>query len=329
VGLGEEAAAGRCLWSPQAVIDISGGRPADIAIRTPPGIARLIAPLAFVMLAVAIICTALGFAIARQTDNHHELADRQALRAALEALRAVSPDFSRADPLLIRIVESASGLKELRFDADPPGEGREVQSVTDVNGRIIGWFSWNGQRPATATMHRLLPLAGVITLGLFGFAVVAMRQLRRLGSMLADNARAVHKIANEDPITGLPNLRRLRDTLDRSLAERNPREMLAFALIDLGGFDDMKETVGESGEDELLVEIAGRLRNVVPKQAMIARLRGDRFGVAIPVGDERAALAVAETGRGARGRSGSIRWSRSAPMSALYWLRGTAPRGRT
>ena len=59
-----------------------------------------------------------------------------------------------------------------------------------------------------------------------------------------------------------------------------------MALIDLGGFDDMKDAIGDAGEDEVLIEIANRLRRDVPEGALIARLRGDKFGLVMR-GDQR------------------------------------------
>ena len=93
-----------------------------------------------------------------------------------------------------------------------------MQSLTDAKGRIIGWFSWESERPATAMMFRLLPFGALIALGLFGFATLAMWQLRRLGFLLAKSSREVHKLAYEDAVTGLPNLHHLRGFLDHALA---------------------------------------------------------------------------------------------------------------
>ena len=73
---------------------------------------------------------------------------------------------------------------------------------------------------------------------------------------------------------------------------------MAVALIDLGGFDDMKDAIGDAGEDEVLIEIANRLRSDVPEGALIARLRGDKFGLVMPASERRG---------GARGRAGDAR----------------------
>ena len=68
---------------------------------------------------------------------------------------------------------------------------------------------------------RLLPFGSLIALGLFGFALLAMWQLRRLGLLLAQSTREVQRLAYEDPVTGLPNLHRMRDEfIDQSLANR-------------------------------------------------------------------------------------------------------------
>jgi diguanylate cyclase (GGDEF)-like protein len=274
------------------------GRPGAAAGRD-PAILRLISPLAMLVVAATVVCGVLGFVLARQADDYLESEHRQALRGAIEALQAVSPDLAQVDPKLIRMLERASGFKGLRFDADAPPQGRDVQSLVDSNGRIVGWFSWESERPATAMMIRLLPFGALIALGLFGFAVLAMWQLRRLGYLLARSTREVHRLAYEDAVTGLANLHQLREVLDRALAARNADEVLALVLIDLGGIDDMKEAVGEAGEDEVLIEVADRLRRELPTGALAARLRGDRFGIAIPATDAGAALAAARVIRDA------------------------------
>jgi diguanylate cyclase (GGDEF)-like protein len=270
--------------------------------RSEPAILRLIGPLAMVVVAATVVCCALGFVLARESDDRLEADQRQALRGAIEALQSASPGLLNVDPKLVQILERASGFKDLRFEEEPPNDRRDVQSLVDANGRIVGWFSWEPERPATAMMLRLLPFAALVALGVFGFTLLAMWQLRRLGALLANSTRAAHRLAYEDALTGLPNMHQLREFLDRALAARKAEEVLAIALLDLGGFDDMKDAVGEAGEDEVLTEIATRLRRDVPEGAMIARLRGDKFGLAMPATGEDAALAAIQAIRDAISR---------------------------
>ncbi len=93
-----------------------------------------------IVVAATVLCCVLGFVLAKQADDYLENAHRQALRGAIEALQAVSPDLTDVDPKLIHILESASGLKGLRLAEEPPEGAREVQSLIDSNGRIAVSF---------------------------------------------------------------------------------------------------------------------------------------------------------------------------------------------
>jgi diguanylate cyclase (GGDEF)-like protein len=305
VHLSDEGATHRRTWWSRT-IGAFPGLPVQLqerVARTEPAILWFMGPLALLLVAATIVWCILGFVLARHSDDEQDAANRQALRNAVESLQKVSPDLARANPDLVRILEHASGLKGLRFAPEPPAKDREIQSLTDANGRIVGWFSWEQQRPATKMMYRLLPLLLAIAAGMFGFALLASWQIRRLASQLAKSTREVRKLAFEDAVTGLPNLHKLREFLDRSLARRKPEQSLAFALVDLGGLEDTKDAVGEAGEDEVLIAIANRLRQAVPERVLIARLRGDKFGLVMPATDEAAAIAIAEAVRDAISRA--------------------------
>jgi diguanylate cyclase (GGDEF)-like protein len=265
-------------------------------------VARFIGPLALLVVAATIVGTVLGFVLAEQADDYLDSERRQALRGAVEALHAVSPDLARVDPGLIRVLERASGLKDLKFDFDPPAGEREVQSLADRNGRIVGWFSWDAERPATAMMLRLLPFGILIAAGLLAFAGLAMWQLRRLGHLLGKSEQRLHKLAHEDPVTGLSSHHELLELLDAALANRQDDQTVGFALLDFGGVDDMKDAIGGGEEDGVLIEVANRLRDAMPGTAL-GRVRGDKFGLVIVAGSEAEAMAVAEKARDAGSRA--------------------------
>ncbi|MCC6891160.1 MAG: bifunctional diguanylate cyclase/phosphodiesterase [Hyphomicrobiales bacterium] len=258
---------------------------------------RLLSPLALMLVAATLLCWVLGFVLARQADDRVESRNRQALRGAVEALQAAAPDLADVDPKLVRIIENASGLKGLRLVEEPPTQGREVQSLLDAKGRIVGWFTWEAERPATAMVVQLLPFGAAVAIGLLGFAILALWRLRRLGSLLLQRTREVHRLAYEDTATGLPNLHRMRATVDAMLAVRREEEQVAVALLDLGGLDEMKEAAGDAGEDAIAAEIAERLRREVPEGGHVARLRGDRFAVILRVDDADEALALVQAMR--------------------------------
>jgi diguanylate cyclase (GGDEF)-like protein len=281
-----------------------GSRPGPARLgRGEAALVKLISPLAMVIVAATVMCCVLAFVLARQADDYVEKAQRQALLGAIETLQATMPDLADIDPKLLSVLESASGLKGLRLAEGPPDDAREMQSLLDSKGRIIGWFTWEPERPATAMVSQLLPFGTLIVLGLFGFAALAIWQLRRLGSLLSQSTREVRRLVYEDHVTGLPNLHQMRESIDEALAQQRPDELVAVALIDLGGFDEMKEAIGDVGEDEVLNEIANRLRADVRAGVQIARMRGDKFGLVVRASSADDALAVVQAIRDAISRA--------------------------
>lgn len=82
--------------------------------------------------------------------------------------------------------------------------------------------------------------------------------------------------ARTDPLTALMN----RDAVLTEIAERlaDPtRARVAVLYIDLDRFKMVNDVLGHNAGDELLVEAANRIRNVVGDAGMIARFGGDEF----------------------------------------------------
>jgi diguanylate cyclase (GGDEF)-like protein len=265
--------------------------------RSQSAVLRLIGPLALVVIAALTVFTGLAYVLARQADDYFEAQHRQALAGAVEALQALSPDLAKVEPKLIRVLERASGLKELRFEAEPASEGRDVQSMLDSKGRIVGWFSWQPERAATAMMNKLLPVAAAIALGLIGFAALAIWQLGRLGFQLARSEQYARKLEYQDLLTGLPNHNHFFELFDEAISNRSPQDLLGFAVLDLDGFDEVNEALGYAGGDEVLVEVGERLRQGLPPGALVARLGSDEFALLISARELQVVRDVTETVR--------------------------------
>jgi diguanylate cyclase (GGDEF)-like protein len=264
---------------------------------------RIVVALALILSAVTIVCLGLGLVAARQADDRAEAGHRQALRGAIEALQAVAPDLSGNDPRLLRILQEASGLKGLRFDDGLLDGDRAVQTLLDRKGRLLGWLSWVPERSASATMNELSPLAVLIALGFVSLLAAALWRLRRLDRRLATSQQQIRTHLRVEPVTGLPNREDILDRLDRAAAARKADECLAFAILHLDRFRDAKDTVGEAGGDEVLLEVANRLRRAMPPEVVIGRLRSNRkFALMMPAPDPQTALATVEAARSAISR---------------------------
>ncbi len=100
--------------------------------------------------------------------------------------------------------------------------------------------------------------------------------------------------ANYDSLTDLFNRRRFEDELERALAQarRNTSDG-ALLLLDVDQFKDVNDSLGHGAGDELLVNLAGRLRETLRAADTIARLGGDEFSILLPDTDLRQASTVA------------------------------------
>jgi diguanylate cyclase (GGDEF)-like protein len=253
---------------------------------------RLIATLALFVLVATLFCTIVSYVLVRQADDRQALERRAALLGAIQDIRASGADISRLDPGLVRGLERTAGLKDLRFETAPAAAGgREIQSVLDVQGRIVGWFSWMPDRSMAAALRQLQPLLAVTGFCLIGFAGLALWQVRRAVGDLGRSERLAWALAHEDMLTGLPNHRKMIELIEAALAARSPDELVTLAFVDLDGLNDINDAMGQGAGDQFLAAWAQRLREALPQSAVTGRFDGDEFAVVLTAPDAAAAEA--------------------------------------
>lgn len=103
--------------------------------------------------------------------------------------------------------------------------------------------------------------------------------IRRHRKMVEADDR-IQFLANHDPLTHLYNRTRMQDEIERVLAtSRATREQMAFCFIDINGFSDINDSLGQAQGDELLRVVAHRLTSVVEPADLLARLGADDFAL--------------------------------------------------
>ncbi len=99
------------------------------------------------------------------------------------------------------------------------------------------------------------------------------------------------RMAEYDSLTGLYNRHRMSRRLDSILtAYKAAGRVCALMMLDLDRFKQVNDTLGHQAGDDLLQQVAERLRNIVGERGEIGRLGGDEFQIIIPDIDDRGKL---------------------------------------
>ncbi|MDO9268899.1 MAG: EAL domain-containing protein [Methylobacter sp.] len=97
-------------------------------------------------------------------------------------------------------------------------------------------------------------------------------------TQLKEQERKLELMAHYDPLTGVPNRILLADRMHLAFAQtRRDNCLMAVGYLDLDGFKPVNDRLGHEAGDQLLIEIALRIKNALREGDTIARLGGDEF----------------------------------------------------
>jgi len=144
-------------------------------------------------------------------------------------------------------------------------------TYTGVNIWTLAHYGW------------LAPFTAPVAACLLSFSITAAQRVtveQRQARQLRTEAR---NGSVRDAVTGLANRTRLENYLVAFLAaDIQPAAGCALLRIDLERFKDIHDSLGRGIGDSFLRQIAQRLRATVPTSAVIARMDGGEFAVALP-----------------------------------------------
>ncbi len=148
-------------------------------------------------------------------------------------------------------------------------------------GQAWRWFYWVA---GVALLLFVLVVALVI---------LVRQQVKSKTAALKEKTDRLDHLAHHDPLTGLPNRLLFFDRLKHSIRQaRRQQRSLALLFLDLDQFKQINDTYGHGVGDELLKEVAKRLRRAIRETDTIARIGGDEFAVIMESLNEPAGVVV-------------------------------------
>ncbi len=173
------------------------------------------------------------------------------------------------DPLLLRAQESAEIMRGI-FDAF--GLERMATVPIVARGSFLGVLT-TGYRQAILDDDVPQLLAGLV-----GFADNAATALEN-AKLLAD----IRHQALHDTLTDLPNRLLVEDRANQALAaSERSGEPVSVLFLDLDRFKNVNDTLGHGAGDDLIRQVATRLRRLMRGADTLARLGGDEFLALLP-----------------------------------------------
>ncbi|MFM0222581.1 GGDEF domain-containing protein [Paraburkholderia dipogonis] len=196
-------------------------------------------------------------------------------------------------------IELAERLKSLAalVNASPAAAPPVPPSALTADASLIGTDAllatispyWRAQRDADGADVRLrvahvanvlIALAAL----LFCMLLTALGMYAKRNRQLVGESHEFEYAALHDPMTGLPNRRKLFATLDEAAAnlQAGPTARnIAVLYVDLDGFKQVNDMLGHRVGDDFLIAVSRAFRESVRKVDVVARIGGDEFAVLV------------------------------------------------
>lgn len=97
-------------------------------------------------------------------------------------------------------------------------------------------------------------------------------------TMLKQHQTELERLAHYDALTALPNRNLLADRFELAIAHSNRTQtLLAVCFLDLDNFKPVNDELGHNAGDELLIEVAQRIKAMLRQDDTVSRYGGDEF----------------------------------------------------
>ncbi|WP_433789969.1 diguanylate cyclase domain-containing protein [Actinoplanes sp. CA-252034] len=218
-------------------------------------------PAPLVMFAAAVVCDLAGYV------------------AVIDATGAVTAPTTALREMLFMLGYILLGLAVLHPGAPLIARPGPVPPDHLHTARVVALTAAVTVVPTVTGVREILGIRGdaaLLTVGNLVIVGLVAFRIARLGRQRDEAERRLRHQATHDQLTGLPNRAELWRHLDTALAaeQRAGRPSVVLLFCDLNGFKQVNDRLGHLAGDQLLTEVAARLR--IPG-AVTARYGGDEF----------------------------------------------------
>ncbi|MCV3764338.1 diguanylate cyclase domain-containing protein [Rhizobium sp. TRM95796] len=185
----------------------------------------------------------------------------------------------RFDDAALDRLEQNFDLDDLRL-SNIAEEAPHPDSAVEIRGNSGDaqktFLIWNPSRPGDQMLRIVMPFFAVLVLALAALGLLLARFISNSSRLISDREQR----AGSDSLTGLANRARLNTELEDAV-RRVSRGFSGITVmyIDLDGFKQVNDRFGHACGDELLQEVARRLKDCLRTNDLVARLGGDEFVV--------------------------------------------------
>jgi diguanylate cyclase (GGDEF)-like protein len=136
------------------------------------------------------------------------------------------------------------------------------------------------EAPWWTPLHLFLVLGVLLisTIATVLWTVLLRRQVKRQTHLLRESEGRFRTQAQQDTLTGVASRSYLLEQLEAAvLVAQQTGSTIALLMLDLDHFKEINDTLGHHAGDQLLCIVANRIRSVVRRSDIVARMGGDEF----------------------------------------------------
>lgn len=191
------------------------------------------------------------------------------------------PELSQDYRVSLRGTDGLGEMGEVfQGEEDLFAEDAELSLVTVPGGRWQLALKPRNGWELPAPLRAACGASAVLLSGLLAALVFLGLQSK---SIRVVHRRELEARARTDHLTGLPNRYEIHRQLNELIAiARDRDDAFCLMFVDLDNFKDINDSMGHDVGDEVLIQVAARMKSALGRDEVIGRLGGDEFLVLLP-----------------------------------------------